>query len=69
MGVKSTVILTRAGAESRWVDHMLTMNRLALEHEAGTLSNTVLEDSLEHLNDLAHGGEGFKNYLIEEPKP
>lgn len=68
MGVKSTVILTRADAEQRFVDLTLAAHRVARETQAKFYSNEVLEDLLERMNDAAHDGEGFENYLIEETK-
>lgn len=62
MGVKSTVHLTRGQAEEQLVSayfEILTKIRLV-----GSLTDTQLEDQLESINDLIHGGEGFENYLI-----
>jgi hypothetical protein len=56
MGVKSTKHLTHEEA-------LLKLGELRLQAKA--LSDTTeLENELERLNDLVHGGEGFENYSI-----
>lgn len=67
MGVKSTVSLTREEAERRYVNLLLDDSRSRLELAVQALSNTVLENALEGLNDEIHDGEGYENYLISEP--
>ena len=62
MGVKSTIELTRTDAEIRIMEYLLEemKNRGAFHN----MSNKDLEDELERLNDLNHGGEGYENYCI-----
>lgn len=66
MGVKSTVRLSRRAAEERYVDLLIEKSRQRLRAQVFLLNNEQLEDTLERLNDQAHGGEGFENYLIGE---
>lgn len=64
MGVKSTVKLTRAQANERYVDLKVEGYRRALRAEAAMLPEGELEDVLAEMNDAAKGGEGFENYRI-----
>lgn len=57
MGVKSTVELTRDQAEMKF-------RSLYAELLGITMDNSQLEAALERMNDRAHGGEGFENYII-----
>lgn len=66
MGVKSTVRLTREQAVQRAADLRQKAQRLAVEASFYAMSNKELEDRLEILNDEAHDGEGFENYLIRD---
>lgn len=69
MGVKSTVTLSRTQAEERCIDHYLQQQiptlKEAIRQSVILLSNSDLEDTLEHLNDESHDGEGFENYCIQ----
>jgi hypothetical protein len=75
MGVKSTVTLTREEAERKYFELMLEHARRQIRASTVPLDNKTLEDVLEVLNDAAHDGEGFENYIIEgndtipEPEP
>lgn len=64
MGVKSTIELTRAEAEARYVELRINQLRRGLLDDAFKQNDRELEDSLERLNDEAHDGEGFANYSI-----
>jgi len=64
MGVKSTVNISRAFAEQRYVEFKLEEERRRIRSRVCLLDNKELENQLEHLNDKAHGGEGFENYII-----
>lgn len=103
MGVKSTVTLTRAGAELQYASLYAEAKAVArraktasaiedagvdavdaaayhgvdariredgwrekARRKVGKLNNAELEDELERLNDVAHGGQGFDNYVISE---
>lgn len=66
MGVKSTVTLSRRQAIDAIVDWELEAMRRSLEGKNYALMDTELEDKLERLNDAAHGGEGFENYIIND---
>jgi archaellum biogenesis protein FlaJ (TadC family) len=66
MGVKSTRHLTRQAAEEKYVDLRQEETRRAIRAQAVAMNDTELEDMLERLNDTAHGGEGFENYIISE---
>ena len=63
MGVKSTVYLTRAEAELKY--HELYAKLHPRDNKLD-LYNQELEDILEDMNDRAHDGEGFENYIIRE---
>lgn len=62
MGVKSTVHLTRAEAEQRYLS---LRERLIGRPHIG-MTNAQLEIEIERMNDAVNGGEGFENYLIKE---
>ena len=62
MGVKSTIFLTRAEAELRY---LLLRERLLGKSQIG-MTNAQLEDEIEQMNDAINGGEGFENYIIRE---
>lgn len=64
MGVKSTIELTRAEADERYVELRIRQLRRGLMADAVKQTDRELEDSLERLNDEAEGGEGFENYSI-----
>ncbi len=66
MGVKSTVHLSRSEAVSRAADLHQKRVRRATEALFHAMSDKDLEHALEQLNDEAHGGEGFENYLIAD---
>jgi hypothetical protein len=59
MGVKSTVRLTRAEAEQRYINYLIQPPRTLF-------SNEQLADILERMNDEVHGGQGFENYVITD---
>ena len=61
MSVKSTIFLTRAEAERRYLE---LRNRLLKSMDG--MTNAHLEQELEYLNDAVNGGEGFENYIIGE---
>lgn len=69
MSVKSTRTLSRQDAEERYVElriePVVQQIRAAIRVEAASKSDQDLEDDLERLNDAAHAGEGFENYLIQ----
>jgi len=67
MGVKSTYYITRQEAEDRFVRlYLETMNLESLVRDfAKSMDDKKLEDEVERLNDLANGGEGFQNYIIQ----
>jgi len=66
MGVKSTIRLTRADAEAKYVELRLTDPAVhrQFRSQAVCMDSTELENELEKLNDRNHGGEGFENYWI-----
>lgn len=64
MGVKSTISLTRAEAEGKYVWLKQDEMERKLRSEAVLLRDKDLENVLEALNDEANGGEGFENYII-----
>lgn len=68
MGDKSTRELTRAEAEERYVRLMFKASEgdrtRRYRAHAALMGNKDLEGILEELNDLAHDGEGFENYLV-----
>ena len=66
MGVKSTEILTRESAEWWYVDMKKDAMQRKLRGEAVSMTDKELEEILEKMNDEAHGGEGFLNYIIQE---
>lgn len=66
MGVKSTVTLTRAQAEERYIELLIQEARRRLRTKAAAMSDKQLEDVIEVLNDSEKGGEGFENYQIRE---
>lgn len=66
MGVKSTTKLTRSEAEAMFVGMKLDRKRSKYEARAAVTPNEELEIKLERMNDEAHDGEGFENYLIIE---
>lgn len=68
MGVKHTVTLSRAEAEDKLVDLLQARQRRLFEAEVHLLSSQQLEDALEKLNDAAHDGEGFENYIVRDRK-
>lgn len=51
MGIKSTKHLTRAEAESLFVELMQSQMTRALKAQGVALTNTQLENALERLND------------------
>lgn len=77
MGVKSTVMLTRAEAEQRFIAAFVQARlrnvewnwRMMASHMISGMDNVTLENELEELEDANHGGECFENYMIDgEPK-
>lgn len=68
VSVKSTRTMTRAEAESKYVDLRLNDASVLrmLRAEAVAMDDVELENVLERLNDASHGGEGFENYSIRE---
>lgn len=64
MGVKSTVELTRAEAEAKYVDLVEQLRRRMTRAEAVMLDDRRLEDLLEAMNDALNDGEGFDNFAI-----
>lgn len=40
--------------------------RTQARHEVIEMNDTELENKLERVNDEAHGGEGFENYIISD---
>lgn len=64
MGVKSTARLTRAEAVRRATNLRLDELRQEIEASFVAMSDEDLENALEDMNDRAHGGEGFDNFLI-----
>ncbi len=66
MGVKSTVTLTREEAIARYVRLLIETKERELAATAMLMSNRVLEDVLETVNDEYHDGEGFENYMIKD---
>ena len=66
MGVKSTVTLTREEALDKFVDLQARANADGIRRFASFMSDTILEDVLERMNDEANDGEGFENYVIRE---
>ena len=66
MGVKTTIDLPRDTAEQKYVELRLDGIKRRLRAEAAAMDKSDLEDVLERLNDIAHGGEGFQNYCITE---
>jgi len=69
MGVKSTQRLTRAEAENLYVELKLEGKRAKFELKAKNFGSEELENLLEAMNDDAHGGEGFRNYIVEDGEP
>lgn len=59
MSVKSTVTMTRADAEERYL-----WLKDQLEKRLVKLTDDELEEELERMNDAYYGGEGFENYRI-----
>ena len=66
MGVKGTVEFTRREAEEKYIDFCLEELTLFLKKSVKTYTNSFLESELERLNDEAHEGMGYNNYLIKE---
>ncbi len=69
MSVKSTQYLTRRQAVEKWADMVWARREAAMQIlrlQAAALSDQQIEDELERMNDAAHGGEGFENYMIRE---
>ena len=66
MGVKSSITLTRQEAIDKGVDLLIETQRRKFEAMFVGMSNRELEDKLEEMNDAAHDGEGFENYIISE---
>ena len=64
MGVKSTRELTRDHAENLFVELWLKTKERKARSKAVAMSDKELEYVLQTLNDEAHDGEGFTNYLI-----
>lgn len=64
MGVKSTVTLTREEALDKFVDLQAKVNADGIRRFADFMSDSILEEVLERMNDEAHDGEGFENYVI-----
>jgi hypothetical protein len=62
MGVKSTVELTRRGAEEKAAELYSKLFIGQYYH----VSDVALEDLIETWNDEVHGGEGFENYRIRD---
>jgi hypothetical protein len=61
MSVKSTVVITRKEAEDFYIQLKTQLDGNWL------IKNDVwLEDELERMNDILHGGECFENYLIKD---
>lgn len=60
MSVKSIVELTRNQAERKYYDLLAKLHNDRL----WMFSDTELEILLEEMNDKAHDGEGFENYII-----
>jgi hypothetical protein len=66
MGVKSTIELTRAEAEEKFIDLWTKMNRRYIRSKAVCHSSRALEDILEKMDDDQAGGESFNNYRITD---
>lgn len=58
--------LTREEALDKFVDLQARANADGIRRFAAFMSDSILEDVLERMNDEAAGGEGFENYVIRE---
>lgn len=65
MGVKSTQVITREDAESRYVYMMQDKMERQLKGIAKMMTDEDLENHIESLNDEVNDGEGFENYRIK----
>lgn len=66
MGVKSTIHLSRADAENRFEDLIMSHGnpRYFIYQVIREWSDIDLEEQLEEMKDQSAGGEGFENYRI-----
>lgn len=64
MGVKSTVTLDRSTATERLTDLYIEEVSALVRTGIAKMTNRVIGDELERLNDQRCGGEGFENYTV-----